>query len=280
MTFDQGAHASSPWAADPRAACPRVPGARPAPARGRGSRGPAGRAAAYDARAAEPQGERPGEPRAVAYPFAECARLPEREAPGSPEAPGPSPAVRAFARATYRAAVPCGRLRPAAAVVAADGRIAHWSTDAVRLFGSTGEEAVGALATDLLPLNPLSEEGVPRSGWARMPAGPLGEPHAILWWSYPLPARPRERALVLAADAAEAAAAVRAVDASGRPCEVVPDFAPLGDLPEPEALARDFGGALPRMGPGAAERIARNSLELGYPVLEFSTRIHAAASRR
>ncbi|MFG3116027.1 hypothetical protein ACGF4C_16650 [Streptomyces sp. NPDC048197] len=137
---------------------------------------------------------------------------------------GPSDAAGRPGTATRvaepRRALP-GRIPLAVVVVAADGRISHWSSGARRLFGPGRAEAVGTPALDLMPVTgalgdsgaqgcdgpgglPASSGGptsYPTAGRARMATGGAG-PVDLLWWAYPLAAPGPGPTLVLAADAA------------------------------------------------------------------------------
>ncbi len=163
-----------------------------------------------------------------------------------------------------RQAVP-GRLPLAVVVVGPAGRVTHWSAGARKLFGHTREEAIGGLATDLMPICGAlpGPPGYPSAGRARSGAAG-GDPLDVLWWAYPLVGTATERLLVLAADAGRLAGDAHEV--------VAPGFAPHTDLPDAEDLAARLPDILPAMGPAASGRVVAQVLELGYPVLEFSRR--------
>ncbi|MEU9502315.1 hypothetical protein [Streptomyces sp. NPDC048196] len=138
---------------------------------------------------------------------------------------GPSDAAGRPGTAAARVAEPRralpGRIPLAVVLVAADGRISHWSGGARRLFGPGRAEAVGTPALDLMPVTgalgdsgaegcdgpgglPASSGGptsYPTAGRARMATGGAG-PVDLLWWAYPLAAPGPGATLVLAADTA------------------------------------------------------------------------------
>ncbi|MGW7195907.1 ATP-binding SpoIIE family protein phosphatase [Streptomyces chryseus] len=185
-----------------------------------------------------------------------------------------------------------GRVPLAVVVVGGDGLVSHWSSGAQRLFGHRREDAVGALAADLLPVSGAlntpdaydalapDADGPPTGGFtgqltsgrAKCPR-PDGGPYApgdsgsldVLWWAYPLAVPGPERLLVLAADAA------RLGGESGPYEQVAPGFALHTEFPEAGRLADRLPDILPHMGPATASRIVAQVLELGYPVLEMST---------
>ncbi|MBT2397106.1 SpoIIE family protein phosphatase [Streptomyces sp. ISL-100] len=188
-----------------------------------------------------------------------------------------------------------GRIPLAVVVVDGDGLVSHWSTGARSLFGPAREEAVGRLATDLMPVSGAladdaahmagrayeSYEGLgpglddTLSGLTSCPAAgraTLFEPGRdrldVLWWAYPLVVPGPERLLVLAADAGRLASEHRA---EGRGTErIVPGFALHTEFPGSGELARRLPEILPSMSVGESGRIVAQVLELGYPVLEFS----------
>jgi hypothetical protein len=86
----------------------------------------------------------------------------------------------------------------------------------------------------------------------------------VLWWAYPLVGPGPERLLVLAADAAAAAAGS---DPSER---IAPGFALHTEFPGSDQLAKRLPEILPSMNPLESARIVAQVLELGYPVLEIS----------
>ncbi|QHC24667.1 ATP-binding SpoIIE family protein phosphatase [Streptomyces sp. GS7] len=186
-----------------------------------------------------------------------------------------------------------GRIPLAVVVVDAEGLISHWSSGARRLFGTGREEAVGALAVDLLPvtgalgaaewdgraaahgpgLEALLGGGTsyPTAGRARMAAAP--GPLDLLWWAYPLVGPGTERLLVLAADAGRLHGGSGGRGADGRPADqerFAPAFALHTDFPGAEELARRLPDILPSMSPRESARIVSQVLELGYPILEIS----------
>ncbi|MFF4290280.1 hypothetical protein ACFY0R_33955 [Streptomyces sp. NPDC001633] len=199
-----------------------------------------------------------------------------------------------------RRALP-GRIPLAVVVVAADGRISHWSSGAHRLFGPGRAEAVGTPALDLMPVTgALGDSGAegcdgpgglpapsggrtsyPTAGRARMATGGAG-PVDLLWWAYPLAVPGPGSTLVLAADAALLPGGPGGPGAGDE--RWMPGFArhPDGDLPATDLPATDFPGAaelarrirgfLPDLSPGLSARIVAQVRELGCPVLEISRR--------
>ncbi|MFD5100576.1 ATP-binding SpoIIE family protein phosphatase [Streptomyces albidochromogenes] len=185
-----------------------------------------------------------------------------------------------------------GRIPLAVVVVGGDGLVSHWSSGAQRLFGHRREDAVGALAADLLPVSGAlhtpyeydalapGADGPPGDGFAgHLTCGrakcprPDGGPYPpgdsgsldVLWWAYPLAVPGPERLLVLAADAS------RLGEESGPYERVAPGFALHTEFPDAGRLADRLPDILPHMGPATASRIVAQVLELGYPVLEMST---------
>ncbi|MEV4432476.1 SpoIIE family protein phosphatase [Streptomyces sp. NPDC049585] len=163
-----------------------------------------------------------------------------------------------------------GRLPLAVVVVGPTGAVTHWSSGARRLFGPTREEAVGALAVDLMPICGALQgvPGYPSAGRAHCKV-PGSGPLDVLWWAYPLIGSGPERLLVLAADAARAEDVEQDTE---RSVVAAPGFAPHTGFPDAEELAARLPDILPNMGPAAGARIVSQVLELGYPVLEFSRR--------
>ncbi|MET9517559.1 SpoIIE family protein phosphatase [Streptomyces sp. NPDC002994] len=185
-----------------------------------------------------------------------------------------------------------GRIPLAVVVVDGDGLVSHWSTGARRLFGPPREEAVGRLATDLMPVSGAladdrayaayeSWEGLgpglddTLSGLTSYPAAgraTLFEPGRdrldVLWWAYPLVGPGPERLLVLAADAGRLESEH---PAEGRGTErIAPGFALHTEFPGSDELARWLPEILPGMSVGESGRIVSQVLELGCPVMEFS----------
>ncbi|MBT2491629.1 SpoIIE family protein phosphatase [Streptomyces sp. ISL-96] len=173
-----------------------------------------------------------------------------------------------------------GRIPLAVVVVGGDGLVSHWSSGAHRLFGHRRQDAVGALAADLLPvsgaLTALYEyddfADQLTAGRAKCPRPDGGSQQGadsgsldVLWWAYPLAGPGPERLLVLAADASR-------LGDDGDPHErVAPGFALHTEFPGAGLLAERLPDILPHMGPATAGRIVSQVLELGYPVLEIST---------
>ncbi|MEV7288859.1 SpoIIE family protein phosphatase [Streptomyces sp. NPDC093252] len=139
----------------------------------------------------------------------------------------------------------------------------------------------------------------PAAGRARLTVPERGRID-VLWWAYPLVGPGPERLLVLATDAAslrrpgtaeeDPAVEDPAVEGSamadpagedpvreaptveGRAAEVIaPGFALHTDFPGADRLARRLPDILPGMSVADSSRIAAQILELGYPVLEFSS---------
>ncbi|MBL1091009.1 MULTISPECIES: PAS domain-containing protein [Streptomyces] len=194
-----------------------------------------------------------------------------------------------------RRALP-GRIPLAVVVVAADGRISHWSSGAHRLFGPGRAEAVGTPALDLMPVTgalggigaegcggpgglPASSGGrtsYPTAGRARMATGGAG-PVDLLWWAYPVAVPGPGSTLVLAADAALLPGGPGGPDAGDE--RWMPGFArhpdadlPATDFPGAAEPARRIRGFLPDLSPGLSARIVAQVRELGCPVLEISRR--------
>lgn len=175
-----------------------------------------------------------------------------------------------------------GRIPLAVAVVDSDGLVTHWSSGARKLFGRTREQAIGALAVDLMPVSGAlrgedlvdaadgalcGPRSYPTAGRARMtlPADAAQDSAQadVLWWAYPLAGPGPERLLVLAADATGLT--------GGAPDErFAPGFALHTEFPGAELLAGRLPDILPNMGPATGGRIVAQVLELGYPVLEIS----------
>ncbi|MBT2487286.1 SpoIIE family protein phosphatase [Streptomyces sp. ISL-96] len=166
-----------------------------------------------------------------------------------------------------------GRVPLAVVVVDGDGLVSHWSSGARRLFGPAREEAVGRLATDLMPVS--GAVGDTLSGLSSCPVvgrATLCEPGRdrldVLWWAYPLVGPGPERLLVLAADAGRLEGERRA---EGRGTErIAPGFALHTEFPGSDELARRLSEILPSMSVGESGRIVSQVLELGCPVMEFS----------
>ncbi|WP_310725841.1 PAS domain-containing protein [Streptomyces sp. N2A] len=188
------------------------------------------------------------------------------------------------------------RIPLAVVVVAADGRISHWSSGAHRLFGPGRAEAVGTPALDLMPvtgaLGDTGAEGCdghggphassggrtsyPTAGRARVTTGGAG-PVDLLWWAYPLAAPGPGPTLVLAADTALLPDGPGGPGAGGE--RWMPGFArhtgtdPTdADLRGAAELVRRSTELLPDLSPGLSARIVARVLELGCPVLEISCR--------
>ncbi|MFE6894231.1 SpoIIE family protein phosphatase [Streptomyces sp. NPDC057694] len=183
---------------------------------------------------------------------------------------------------------PQGRVPLAVVVVDRTGRVSHWSTGARRLFGPAREQAVGRPVTDLLPVSGAlraepegiwegmgddleaslgGQGGYPTAGRARLDmSGGTGERVDVLWWAYPLVGPGPERLLVLAADARDLAGADGAEER-----RIAPGFALHTDFPGADELARGLPEILPSMSVGESARVVSQVLELGYPVVEFSS---------
>lgn len=197
-----------------------------------------------------------------------------------------------------RDAVPA-RIPLAVVVVGADGRIAHWSSGAHRLFGPTAGEAVGAPAVDLMPVTgalgdkgwdgrtdgPGADSGYddlngpggettwadgacPTAGRARMAAVGTG-PVDLLWWAYPLVDPGAGRILVLAV-AADRLPGEGATGNGAGPERFAPAFGPHTEVPGAADLARRLPEILPAITPRESACIVARILELGCPVLEVS----------
>ncbi|MDK1472131.1 SpoIIE family protein phosphatase [Streptomyces sp. 549] len=171
-----------------------------------------------------------------------------------------------------------GRIPLAVVVADAHGAISHWSAGAVRLFGCGREQALGARASELMPVggafgDPGWDAGVrgaasyATSGRARTSGGegPGGD---VLWWAYPLVGPGPERLLVLATGAA-ALSLPDSAEAQDNE-RVMPALALHTDFPGSRELAARLPEILPSMSPQESTRIVSQVLELGYPVLEIS----------
>lgn len=186
-----------------------------------------------------------------------------------------------------------GRVPLAVVVIDGAGLVSHWSTGARRLFGPAKEDAVGRPAGDLLPVAGALPQGggahgqdddlgpdlgsslhgrtsYPAAGRARLAAAPHApERIDVLWWAYPLVGPGPERLLVLAADAARLTAV--SGPESDHMQRTAPGFALHTDFPGADDLAGRLPDILPSMSVGESARIVAQVLELGYPVLEFSS---------
>ncbi|MGW7514022.1 SpoIIE family protein phosphatase [Streptomyces sp. NPDC054796] len=191
--------------------------------------------------------------------------------------------------------LPLGRLPLAVVVVDGEGLVSHWSTGARKLFGYAREEAVGALAVELMPIagafgnvagwrgdegltggfdhpghSVRSEErGCGRTAYATAGRARTADPGSgsgdVVWWAYPLVGPDPGRLLVLAADASR----VQAADEAEHH-RVAPGFALHTEFPGSDELAGRLPEILPSMSPQESARIVSQVLELGYPVLEIS----------
>ncbi|WP_416069762.1 PAS domain-containing protein [Streptomyces sp. AK02-01A] len=184
-----------------------------------------------------------------------------------------------------------GRIPLAVVVVDGDGLVSHWSSGARRLFGHAKHDAVGQLASDLMPVaGALAEDERGVAHGMHDPYDELGpELHArgscptagrakvsdaghdrldVLWWAYPLAGPGPGRHLVLAADTARFRADGESEGADT--LRIAPGFALHTEFPDSDALARRLPDILPNMSPAESSRVIEQVLELGCPVLEFS----------
>ncbi|MET8825176.1 SpoIIE family protein phosphatase [Streptomyces sp. NPDC004610] len=239
--------------------------------------------------AAQPTAE---EPALAGHPAAGHADAGHSDA-GGPTAGGPTPEPP-----TPTPTPTPGRIPLAVVVVDRDGVVSHWSSGARRIFRAPREAAVGRPVTDLLPVSgalpedehPRGQDPVcdgydgydgpdlesslggrlshPAAGRARLTVPERGRID-VLWWAYPLVGPGPERLLVLAADAAS----LRPPGTTDAPPveRVAPGFAPHTGFPGADRLARRLPDILPGMSVADSSRIAAQILELGYPVLEFSS---------
>jgi PAS domain S-box-containing protein len=171
-----------------------------------------------------------------------------------------------------------------------DGSISYWNRGAEELFGYRWEGVFGRGSSGLLasaapgrqdPLDQL--EDLTHPAWAGTLAATDrdGTARDVLWWSYRI-AEPAGRSLLVLATNAKPlrAGALRlaigehlmpyaATEAPGRAgVSVSARLAPVPDRTHAELLAVRLGSVLPRVRAGRLDRIMRQVIPLGYPVLE------------
>lgn len=189
-------------------------------------------------------------------------------------------------------------LRLAVVCVDPDGHISYWNRGAEELFGHRWKGVFGQRASGLLP-NPAHPAGerqdtldllddLTRPAWAGALAATDrdGAVRDALWWSYRIMEPGGRSLLVLAANAKPlragalrialgermlpytAADAPDAPDGSADGLRIAARLAAVSDPAHAEHLGARLGAVLPRMSTGRLERIMRQIVPYGYPVLE------------
>ncbi|WP_405736971.1 SpoIIE family protein phosphatase [Streptomyces sp. NBC_01537] len=188
-------------------------------------------------------------------------------------------------------------LRLAVLCVDPDGNISYWNRGAEELFGHRWEGVFGQRASGLLPhpADPAGErqdtldllDDLTRPAWAGVMAATDrdGAVRDALWWSYRIMEPAGRSLLVIAANAKPLrAGALRialgdrmlpytAADgvSDGTPENGVRIAARLATVSDPahaEHLGARLGAVLPRVSSGRLDRIMRQIVPYGYPVLE------------
>jgi PAS domain S-box-containing protein len=187
------------------------------------------------------------------------------------------------------------QLRLAVLSVDADGNISYWNRGAEELFGHRWDSVFGHPASGLLaphgverqdPLDLLDDLAQP--AWAgALPATERdGAVRDVLWWSYRITETAGRSLLVIATNAKPLRAGALRLALGGRllpfaaaelpsrdGVRVAARLAPVPDRTHGELLAARLGSVLPRLSAGRLERIMRQIVPLGYPVLEVEGEI-------
>jgi GAF domain-containing protein/anti-sigma regulatory factor (Ser/Thr protein kinase) len=181
-------------------------------------------------------------------------------------------------------------LRLAVLCVDPEGNISYWNRGAEELFGHRWQGVFGHRASGLLaqstaerqdPLDLL--EDLTQAAWAgSLPATDRdGAVRDVLWWSYRIMEPAGRNLLVIATNAKPLRAGALRIALGDRllpfaaadPLDrdgvcVSARLAPVPDPAHAELLATRLGSVLPRVSAGRLDRIMRQLVPLGYPVLE------------
>lgn len=189
-----------------------------------------------------------------------------------------------------------GLTRLAALVTDQEGLISHWSHGANELFGYAWQEAVGRRPGALLrfpceqrqALEPVERK--PAHAWTG--TWPIVHrddiSYDVVWWVYPIAVFGGPGLLALAADGNLlrttgprlaigdclidpcSPPSAASLDPSMRVLRAEPALAKTEGLPEVDQLGQRLGELLPRMGPEINERVIRQVLAHGYPILDMT----------